>query len=83
MENQNCYTFEIEYPMLTAKEVRKLGKDFGYGVTMGVFSAIFTINVGIGIAKAIKRRLDKKVETGEKKMGTVEFKEDKEGIDEE
>ena len=77
MENKN-YTFEIEYPMLTAKEVRKLGKDFGYGVTMGVFSAIFTINVGIGVAKAIKRRLEKKVEAGEKKTCTVEFKEDKE-----
>ena len=82
MENKS-YTFEIEYPMMTAKEVRKFGRDLGYGVTMGVFSAVFTINVGIGIAKAIKRHLDKKVEIKEKKTCTVEFKEDKEEKSEE
>lgn len=81
MENSK-YEFEIEYPMMTAKEVRKLGRDFGYGMTMGVFSAIFAINIGIGIAKAIKRRMGKKVET-ENKSGTVIFKEDTEGKTEE
>lgn len=77
------YAFEIEFPMMTAKEVRKLGKDFGYGMTMGVFSAIFTINIGIGIAKAIKKHMEKKVDTGEKKSGTVVFKEDEERTTEE
>jgi len=81
MENEK-YVFEIEFPMMTAKQVKKLGKDFGYGMTMGVFSAIFTINVGIGIVKAVKRRLGKKVEI-ENKSGTVVFKEDTEGKTEE
>lgn len=81
MENEK-YVFEIEFPMMTAKQVKKLGKDFGYGMTMGVFSAIFTINIGIGIAKAIKKRLGQKVET-ENKSGTVVFKEDTEGKTEE
>lgn len=56
MNNENL-SFEIAIDL---KEVRKMGYELGYGVTMGVASAVFVINLGIGVVKALKRRADKK-----------------------
>lgn len=52
-------TMNVDFVM-TTKEVKKFGRAFGYGVTMGVFSALCTINIGIGIYKAIKKVASKK-----------------------
>ena len=73
------HSIYLEYPVMTSKEVRKLGKDLGYGVTMGVFSAVFTVNVVIGIMKAVRKHFDKKADSASKEEGcTVEFKDDEE-----
>lgn len=79
MEKSNNiqHSMYLEYPVMTSKEVRKFGKDLGYGVTMGVFSAMFTVNVAIGILKAVRKHLDKKISTAtESNEGTVEFNEE-------
>lgn len=47
----------------TKKEIRDLGCNLGYGLAMGVFSATFTIHMIFGIAKAIARHTNKKVDS--------------------
>lgn len=64
-------------PSMTSKEVQKFGKNLGYGVTMGVFSAMFTVNLALGVLKAVRKHLDKKVSTAaESTEGTVVFNEE-------
>ena len=50
---------------MTAKQIKKLGYELGYSMTMGTFSAIFMVNLAIGIFKAIERHADKKVKAAE------------------
>lgn len=62
--NNNVVMHEYEFKA-TSKQIKKLGFDLGYGATMGVFSAMFIAHLYIGIAKAVKKHMDKKAESKE------------------
>ena len=59
---QQKKTFKV-----TSKEIRKLGFDLGYGVTTGVFSAMFMVHLTLGMLKAIKRHTEKKLDAENEK----------------
>ncbi len=47
--------------MATPKNVRRIGFNLGYGVTQGVFAAMFMSHVALGFLKAVRKRMEKKV----------------------
>lgn len=78
MSSKEVMDICLDFPKMTSKEVRKFGRDLGYGVTIGVFSAMFTVNMMIGIVKAIRKRSEKKANATDKTGPTIEFKDDEE-----
>lgn len=67
----------------SSKAVRKFGKDLGFGITMGVFSAVIVINTTMKCAKEIKKLVTKKfTEEDLKKSNTKTEAEEAQEIEE-
>lgn len=79
--NKEVMDICLNIPKMTSKEVRKFGRDLGYGVTMGVFSAMFTVNIAIGIVKAIKKHSEKKACSTDGAGPTIEIKDEEENTE--
>lgn len=62
----------------TSKQVRKLGYDLGYGVASGIFSAMFMMHMCLGIMKAVKRHMEKKLDVKVERGEPVENEENPE-----
>ena len=69
--NTECYEQLVKLTT-SAKEVRKIGYELGYGCTMGVCCALFIIGFGVSSLRALARYSAKKSQATEEKEETAE-----------